>query len=547
MAWSWNPADASPECRAVVEIADQLARGADSKKLAKPKRRVALQDALAQWLETTADGEPGVEFAIGCVAVAHLINELGGLLEADQGWELVDYLVATAHDAQAWPVDADAPLDLAPVDQAVVQQLLAGELPLVLAYFFAEMGPAPALARAARDRLSEGLAELVNGKGLVHGTQLAAIRPLAACWTRCRAMGARLKPGAWKAAAQRRFASFVREAVRWSDGAGHPLLSDDASPWAADFLAAMLKHGGAKADAAAARALRDGSRSSNRSLPSASCHSENAGLAVMRAAWSPRAAVVAVNYATPEMQVEIAADGRRLFRGVWAAEPQVDGQPLQPVGRWEQVCWFSDADVDYLEFTRDLADGAKLERQILLARRDNFLLLADHLQHAEPATLELAWQLPLAAGLEWRGEEETRDAVLASGKPVARLLPLALPEWRIDPRIGEFTHAAGAVRLAQRAAARALACPLFIDFDPRRARKQCTWRQLTVAEGLNIQPPDVAVGYRAQCGADQWLFYRSQAKPGNRTLLGQNTSNECVIARFLPKSGEIEELLEIEA
>jgi len=67
-----------------------------------------------------------------------------------------------------------------------------------------------------------------------------------------------------------------------------------------------------------------------------------------------------------------------------------------------------------------------------------------------------------------------------------------------------------------------------------------------VAQSLEIQPHDVAVGYRAQCGKDQWLIYRSLVEPANRTLLGQNLSSECLVARFLAPEGEIDELLEIE-
>ncbi|MCA9231839.1 MAG: hypothetical protein KDA57_14410, partial [Planctomycetales bacterium] len=72
------------------------------------------------------------------------------------------------------------------------------------------------------------------------------------------------------------------------------------------------------------------------------------------------------------------------------------------------------------------------------------------------------------------------------------------------------------------------------------------WRQLTVAQSLEVQPHDVAVGYRAQCGKDQWLFYRSLDQPANRTVLGQNLSLDCLVARFLAASGEVDELLEID-
>jgi hypothetical protein len=144
------------------------------------------------------------------------------------------------------------------------------------------------------------------------------------------------------------------------------------------------------------------------------------------------------------------------------------------------------------------------------------------------------------------GEGETRDALLVDGQPVARLMPLALPEWRSDPRVGELSHVGGAIRLAERLTAQSLACPLFVDLNPRRAALQSTWRQLTIAEQLVIQGADAAVSYRIQSGDDQWLYYRSQAQRGNRTFMGQNTSSECVISRFLAPSGETEPLLEIE-
>jgi hypothetical protein len=547
LAWGWNIADAAPECRSLLSIADQLAH-AGPDKWTRRKRRGALEDALAQWLEASADGPPTAEFALGGIAAAHVLNELGAALPADQGWELVDFLIATADEARPWSLQSQAS-----GDNVLAQQLLAIELPLVLAYFFAEMGPAPALARSARQRLGEVASELLDGKGLVRSAHLSIQRPLAACWVRCRAVGARVKPRAWSSSIDRPLAAVARQAVRWSDATGRLLLGEEAAQlWTADFLAALLAHGGSKSIAAARKlfAVKSLARSIPRAkqkVPTASYHSEWAGLAVMRSDWSPRAPVVAVDYAGPEFRMEAWSERRRLFHGAWTAEPSVNGLPLAPTGPWEQVCWFSDADVDYLEWSRDLEGGARLERQILLARRDRFLLLADHLQHPEPSSLVLACQWPLASGLQWRAAEESREATLDARKPTARLLPLALPEWRVDPRVGELTHGDGVVRLTQRAAGRALACPLFIDLEPRRLREPCTWRQLTVAEALVIQPDDVAVGYRIQCGRQQWLYYRSQAPCGNRTVLGQNTSNECLIARFLAPSGEIEHLLEIEA
>jgi hypothetical protein len=133
-----------------------------------------------------------------------------------------------------------------------------------------------------------------------------------------------------------------------------------------------------------------------------------------------------------------------------------------------------------------------------------------------------------------------------ANKPLARVLPLALPEWRVDPRVGQLKTSGGRLQLEQSREGTSVSCPLFFDLKRGRLSKPCTWRQLTVAQTLEIQSPDVAVGYRAQCGKQQWLYYRSLAKAANRTVLGQNLSIECLMARFLSPSGEIDELLEID-
>jgi len=269
-------------------------------------------------------------------------------------------------------------------------------------------------------------------------------------------------------------------------------------------------------------------------------------MAIMRTDWQRSAPTVAVDYSTPDLQLEVWAGPQRLVSGCWDWQTTVDGKKLEPAGCWEEVCWFSDEDVDYLELTIELTDGARLERQILLARDELFLLLADYVLDTKGGLLCHQQQLPLDAKIAFQGEKETRDALLTVGKPLARALPLALPEWRSDKRMGELTFSNGQLQLEQKQPGKNIACPLLLDLHRPRTTKQCTWRQLTVAQSLEIQSHEVAVGYRAQCGKQQWMIYRSLAAPANRTLLGQNISSECVVARFLAPSGEIDELLEVE-
>jgi hypothetical protein len=552
LAWGWNAAALTEECRALMELADELARGADPAKFAKGKRQAALHEAVTSWLDAARDGDTNVSFALGCLASAHLLHQLGDALGSELGWRLLDFLTLTAEEARPWNVDADGP-----ATAALAQQLVAGELSLTLASMFPEMAPLAAFARVGRKRLAAGLEELTGDEGIVRAGHLEAFRGLVACWTRCSAIGGRLEKGPWNAATQKVFARAVRQSLRWTRGAdGRTLLAgNDAAPWSADFLAAAIRESGSKGDGAAAKALLASASltsevpNTKRRPPCPASWSEPAGLALLRTGWSPLAAAVAIDFATLGMKFEISAEGRRLFDGVWTTSSRIDGKIMKASGDWQEVCWFSDADVDFIEFVLELEGGAKLERQVLLARRDGFLFLADHLQSPGPAALEHDLQLPLAEDIAWQGEVETRDGTLSvvGGEiPAARILPLALPEWRIDPRGGELASVDNRLRLAQSAQGRSMACPLFLDLKPARAGKPCTWRQLTVAELLVIQPADVAVAYRVQCGKKQWVIYRSQTSPGNRTFLGQNTSNEFYAARFLAPGGEVEELVQVE-
>jgi hypothetical protein len=256
-----------------------------------------------------------------------------------------------------------------------------------------------------------------------------------------------------------------------------------------------------------------------------------------------------VDFQGPQIGVELRAADRPLLLGAWHWQATFDGQPLEPAGPWEESCWHTDDDCDYLELELPLAGDWRLERQMLLARGDRFLLLADALlapANTLAGDIHYELSLPLAPGMQFAPAGETREGHLMAGKrKAATVLPLALPEWR-----AEFSHASlatkdGQLTLRQAAAGRNLYAPLWIDLDPARARQPLTWRRLTVAENLQIVPRETAVGYRVQFAARQWLLYRSLAGWGNRTVLGQNYSSEFVCSRFL-RSGKTEDILGIE-
>jgi hypothetical protein len=227
---------------------------------------------------------------------------------------------------------------------------------------------------------------------------------------------------------------------------------------------------------------------------------------------------------------------------------RLDGERLSPAkdASWEEVCWHSDDDADYLELEIELTRGVRVQRQMLLARDDRFLLLADAVLGVESGALDYTSTLPLVEGVVFDPASETREGYLVGRKPRALVFPLSLPEWREQTWRGGLTSTAGSLEFqCGHPVSRRIYAPLFFDLDPRRQVQPATWRRLTVAENRTIVPHEEAVGYRVQSGSQQWLIYRSLDERGNRTLLGQNLVSEMLVARF-ETSGEIESLLEIE-
>lgn len=541
LVWGMAAASLPSETFELIQMLAQANRD-------KLPHRVAVAEALSQWLMNRNRNVQSVEFALGCLAVANLLPHVATIVESELWWALIDVLAAVVEQSGDWHIDSDAE----PQD-ALAHQLLVGELPLTLAYLFPEIRPLYKLRTVAQDVLAEGLMELLNGDGLPKAVLLPVSRGLLACWTRCRAMGGQWKQGFWTNRAEEQFRLAAGKSVCLSSCTGQPLLCDSEVPaWTPDFLAAVLKFGGRAADRTAAFALFDKKLTKSlegkigKHVPEFAEVCEWSGLALLRTELGRDGTLVGIDFSKPAMKLDIWVGGQRLFYGDWGAEISSDGEQLEVVGSWEETCWFSDSDVDYAEFSIELAQGARLERQILLARKDRFLLLVDNVMNVPKVNICHRLSLPLSAGVGFVPEAETREGLLIGTRPLARVLPLGLPEWRVDPRIGELSAEDGRLQLIENRPGKNLSCPLFFDLDPKRLDKPCTWRQLTIAEALEIQPHDVAVGYRIQCGKKQWLVYRSQASAANRTVLGYNLSIEGMVGRFLSPTGEVEELLQVE-
>jgi hypothetical protein len=89
--------------------------------------------------------------------------------------------------------------------------------------------------------------------------------------------------------------------------------------------------------------------------------------------------------------------------------------------------------------------------------------------------------------------------------------------------------------------------PLVMSLKKRHQSMEYTWRQLTVAESMNIQTVDVAAAFRFQIGKEQWMIYRSLAKTCRRTAMGLHFNVEFYAGRFDGDEGEYESLVEVDS
>ena len=261
----------------------------------------------------------------------------------------------------------------------------------------------------------------------------------------------------------------------------------------------------------------------------------------------PSAAPTKLTVAFPgrSLHLELCRGNRTLLAGTWEMDIALDGEAAMPISDYEESCWVADKDVNYLELEIQLSGGLRLERHLVFAREEQFIFLADAVFGPRAGKLEYRGLLPLAEGMEFQADRQHNEGAILGKKRLATVLPPAISEWRTPGSPDHLRMQDGKLELSQTAVVRNLFAPLFIDLKSRRFNKPLTWRQLTVAESLVIQPPENAVGYRVMIGKEQWLIYRSLSPRANRTLLGHNLSSEFLLARFL-KGGEVQSLIEVE-
>lgn len=498
-----------------------------------------LATEMEQWLESARIREASASLGLEALAWCHALPTIAGVLPAAPWSQLVEQLVSIASDATKSDLSVDP----------LAQQLLAGELPLTLAYLLPELPACVALAGSARETLSLGLTELLDGEGIPHANYFDASRGLFACWTRCYYIGRTMKQSCFTTDATTEYEWLIRQMMRLCRNDGVQVLSsEDNNDWSPKLFNAALTLAGDSEDDEIADCILPGRKAPREprvGLPRPAVNSEWAEMAVLRRGWDRSGDQVVVQYADRQVKLELNCGNETVFSGFCSPELRIDGQLLEMEQDWEEICWQSDHDLDYIEIEGCFQNGWKVQRQVMLTHADRFMVVADAVLGDETADIEHQFTLPLRSGISFTPAGETREGLLRRGQPIAAVLPLQLPEWRADRDGGSLEQTSDGLRLRQTVRAQRMFAPLFIDLKPKRFSKQLTWRRLTVARQLEILSADVAVGYRVQTGKRQWVIYRSLDSTASRSLLGQHVSGEFILGR-LPAEGEIELLIEIE-
>lgn len=541
--------DVFPEQQELSELLETLAAAyslLSSRDTLAPELAKAVVSQLSQ--QRTSTQLPAAEVSLSDNPLAALVDDAppgsngdepprqdeAPATEEEPGWIQVDPVLTTLRDVEL-------PLALA----AANVESIGGAHPMDV-------------RQAAGNTWHELIYRYLDGEGMLHGRWLDCLPELLSSWARCEMLAKSQGGSLLGSEDHKQCEQLFAHTIAWCRNDGSLRLADEISrswDWAKTAHRVFGRNspfpGSTKEAASQGKSAKNKPKlktSSATSLTRYSEWSKTAILATANDATTP--ASLALCFAQPELRLEFAAGGKTWLQGMPKTTLVFDGEPIVTADTWDEVCWHEDEDAVYLELQQDFGTHGKLQRQLLLGRKDRFLLISDAVLANHSHEIEYVTHWPLASEVEFSAAEKTREASLSVGVATVSILPLSEPEWRsqfspCELTSSEMTSRDRAITFSRKASGRNLYAPLWFDFDSPRTKKPLTWRRLTVAEAMDVVPLDVAAGYRVQTGDEQFLIYRSLAARGNRTLLGKNLVSEYVVARFA-RNGTTEAILEIE-
>lgn len=434
------------------------------------------------------------------------------------------------------------------------------EIPLALAVQLSQLGCKDRVVTDTLDRLALALEAAVEKPDdwLENGGR--ALRALLACVIRCRWTADRLGARRWFAPQRKAIVQLATSALNATGKDGKPLLVDsDVGQTDAAFWPALLDL--ARNDKKLANLMamclpkelrpKEAKRDREIKLGNAKgLYNETAEIALMRRSWDDAGGRVAIDFSSDPIWLNVLdANGERLLSGWWEIQVNKNGKPLDIDCGWSEVCWYSDKDVDYLELQCEVEGECLIQRQIMLVRDEGLIFTADALIGNSTATWILESRFPLAEGVRLQIEDKTREGKLVhdgESKCSGIVLPLAQPEWKRQPSLGELSEEGESIILVHKEESQRLYSPLVFAIKKKHQELPYTWRQLTVAEELQIIKREVAVAYRVQIGKEHWVAYRSLTPATRRTAVGMHLNSEFYAGRLDTSDGTYEALIQVD-
>ncbi len=439
--------------------------------------------------------------------------------------------------------------------------LVTGELPWLLGQMFGDIEGVTEFKQLGQQSLRNELIEQTDGDG----TPAASLLPILPRWlaslTRSIEVGAIVGVPVLEGEARFRFEDVVTKSITLLDRDGNMLGAANHSTQVTETgpLVPMLLRGAELAGldklSLAAESLRfrrhvasGGSKDKFHSetfsespeerlivtdtdLPAT--QSDWASWACLRNWWHATANTALVRHDGPSVNLQLSLLGVPMIDGEWGLSVRLDGERLTWTDGWTCSCWSSDTDMDYVELQLNIPDGPMLCRQVMLSRKDHFLVLADSVAKVGRRRIDLESTLPLRRGVRAKGDNATREIRLTASDVKVRCYPLALPDDRLHSTVGEFDSTPGELRLSQASSSESLYAPIVLDWLPERASLDAEWRTLTVTEEGRKLAPWEAAGHRLRVGKLHLVVYRSlHTNDEFRSVLGLNTDKESVIAQF---------------
>ena len=527
-----------------------------SKQNAKQKRALdRLWSRLAEWLDEVTPAVAPIE-----------------LLTLTELLETIDPRANSDVYAQLWRTTLAAALELStqleePLGSPVTEDqrlLIAGELPWRLGLLFGDIRGADNFGAAGQSQLRKSLLDGTDTDGTPDAELLNRLPLWIAPLVRAAESAQAFETPLWDNELDERFELMVSCVTPFCRPDGRIALTNGSSHQVVSLLQAASKVAGFRKDAAPRKYLlgvgngkakstakdRRGVKrrikiKSDADMPVA--QSDWAQLACLCTDWSVAANSIVVAHHDAKPLIDLTVRGTSLLSGTWDIEVAINGESiLFEEDDWECSCWHSDEDCDYLELQANFDNNLHVDRQVLLSRTDDFLILADAVCGVGEQRIDYSSRLPLVSGIEAASSSDSRECVLKDRGTVARVFPLALPDDRVLSTAGGFGPFENQLVLKQASAGDGLYAPLVIDWAPDRRRTPVDWRSLTVTETRTVLKPGVASGHRLRMGTHQLFIFRSlRAADLSRAVLGHHTAHETVIGNF-DKKGDVQPILLVE-